>query len=98
MFHRIDSTMDFLPAECSAALRDWLDENMVVAQDAKSTITKTTLLSAIKHFSSISDFKLKEMEDTLTRTCRVIMSKGVRERIKYDWKGGDVVYIKEDSA
>ena len=43
------------------------------------------------------DLKPKELEDTLMRTCRVVTSKGIRERIKYDLKGGDVVYIESGS-
>ena len=93
----VDSTADFLSAECAAALRDWLDENMVVANDNKDAITKTALIGHIKHISPFCDLKPKEMEDTLLRTCRVATSKGIRERIKYDWKGGDFVYIKSDS-
>ena len=93
----MDSTADFLSAECAAALRDWLDENMVVAQDNRNAITKTTLISRIKHVSPFCDLKPKELEDTLMRTCRVVTSKGIRERIKYDLKGGDVVYIESGS-
>ena len=36
------STADFLSAECAAALRDWLDENMVVAQDNKDAIQESS--------------------------------------------------------
>ena len=94
----MDATAEFLSAECAAALRDWLDEHMVVAQDSKDAITKTAVLSSIKHISPFSDLKTKEMEDTLMRTCRVTTSKGIRERIKYEWKGGDLVYIKANSS
>ena len=94
----VDSTTDFLSAECAASLRDWLDNNMAAVEGAKNAITKTTLLSRLKHISPFNDLKPKELEDALTRTCRVSTSKGFRERIKYDLKGGDVVYIKEDSV
>ena len=94
----VDSTADFLSAECAASLRDWLDERMEAVEDAKDAITKDKLLKRIKDCSPFSDLKPKELEDTLTRTCRVISRNGIRERIKYDLKGGDVVYIKEASA
>ena len=94
----VDSTAEFLSAECAASLRDLLDDRMEAVEDAKSAITKTALLNRIKQITPFNDLKPKELEDTLTRTCRVITSKGIRERIKYDLKGGGVVYIQEASA
>ena len=68
---------------------------MEASEDAKSAITKDKLLKCIKNLSPFNDLKPKELEDTLTRTCRVISRNGIRERIKYDLKGGEVVYIEE---
>ena len=45
----LDATVDFLAAECSVALRQWLDENMDKAKDSKDAITKTNLKIALKH-------------------------------------------------
>jgi len=94
----LDATADFLSAECAAALRDWLDKNMGVADDIKDAITKTALLGRLKDVTPFCDLKPKEREDTLTRTCRIITSKGIRERIKYELKGGDAVFIKEGAS
>ena len=34
----LDATKDFLPAECSAALRQWLDDNMAKARDNRDAM------------------------------------------------------------
>ena len=89
--------MEFLSAECAAALRDWLDANMVASTDSKDAITKTALLGRLKSVPPFVDLKPKEIKDTLTRTCKVITVRGIRERVKHELKGGELVYIKEST-
>ena len=90
----LEATVEFLSAECAAALRDWLDANMVASTESKDAITKTALLRRLKNVTPFEDLKPKEIEDTLTRTCKVVTVRGVRERIKYELNGGELVYIK----
>jgi len=89
----LDATADFLAAECSAALRDWLDDNMAATSDIKDAITKSALVSRLKQFSPFCDLKTKEVEETVKRTCRVVTIRGIRERIKYELKGSEAVFI-----
>ena len=90
----LEATEEFLSAECAAALRDWLDQNMVATTESRDAITKTALLRRLKFVTPFEDLKPKEIEDTLTRTCKVVTVRGVREMIKYALKGGELVYIK----
>ena len=93
----VDATAEFLAAECSAALREWLDERTKQADSAKNAITKHALLGALKDTSPYKDLKPKELEDTIARTCQIVSPKGFRERVKYELKGGQAVYIKLES-
>ena len=83
-----------MSAECAAALRDWLGTNMMATTEIKEAITKTALLRRLKNVTPFEDLKPKEIEDTLTRTCKVVTVRGVRERIKYELNGAEPVYIK----
>ena len=91
----LDATVDFLAAECSVALRQWLDENMDKAKDSKDAITKTNLKIALKHAQPFCDLKPAELEETIVRTCKITSGNGVKERVKYELNGKEQVYIKK---
>ena len=89
----IEATSDFLAAESSAALRDFLDERTEVAQNNKDAVTKSALLAYLRHVDPFSALKPSILEDTVCRTCDIVTSKGIRDRVRYKLRGGASVFV-----